>query len=171
MNMGHDRVRMMQASDLARVLGWRNHPDVRRFMYSQHEISPQEHQAWFNQHQQNPAKTMLIFEAAGVPQGFVQFTRRTGESPIADWGFYIAPDAPKGTGRRMGLAALSFAFNELNLHKVCGEAFGYNAASIGFHQAMGFVQEGERRARYFDGTAYHSVILFGLLKSAWPHCV
>jgi UDP-4-amino-4,6-dideoxy-N-acetyl-beta-L-altrosamine N-acetyltransferase len=157
----------MHESDLALVLGWRNHPNVRRNMYSQHEISPQEHQRWFWQNTHNPTKSLLIFETDGVPQGFVQFTRHAADHSIADWGFYIDPKAPKGTGRRMGSAALSFAFNQLNLHKVCGEALGYNAASIGTHQALGFVQEGERLEQHFDGAAFHSVVLFGLLRSEW----
>lgn len=35
------QVRPMVATDLERVLGWRNHPEVRRHMYTQHAITPQ----------------------------------------------------------------------------------------------------------------------------------
>lgn len=162
-----DYMRPMREADLAQVLSWRNHLAVRQNMYSQQEISPEAHQRWFRQNAHSPTKSLLIFEADGQPQGFVQFTRSRIDYPIADWGFYVAPQAPKGMGRRMGMTALSFAFNQLNLHKVCGEALGYNAASIGFHRAMGFAQEGERIEHYFDGAAFHSVVLFGLLRVTW----
>jgi RimJ/RimL family protein N-acetyltransferase len=96
----------------------------------------------------------------------VNFTQ-TGNGGIADWGFYMAPDAPKGSGRQLGLVSLSQAFTKLNLHKVCGEALAYNNRSILFHQALGFQQEGTLRDEHFDGERYHNVIRFGLLSHEW----
>lgn len=40
-------IRPMVYADLERVLAWRNHPDVRRYMYTQHEITLDEHQRWY----------------------------------------------------------------------------------------------------------------------------
>ena len=34
------RLRRLTEDDVPMILPWRNHPDVRRFMYTQHEISP-----------------------------------------------------------------------------------------------------------------------------------
>jgi RimJ/RimL family protein N-acetyltransferase len=91
----------------------------------------------------------------------------TGNGGIADWGFYAAPAAPKGSGRQLGHAALSHAFTQLKLHKVCGEALAYNQRSIQFHQSLGFQQEGTFRDQHFDGERYHHVICFGLLSYEW----
>jgi hypothetical protein len=38
----------MRESDLETLLRWRNHPDVRKCMLSQHEITLAEHRAWFD---------------------------------------------------------------------------------------------------------------------------
>jgi UDP-4-amino-4,6-dideoxy-N-acetyl-beta-L-altrosamine N-acetyltransferase len=160
------RIRVMTDADLERVLHWRNHPNVRRYMYTQHEISLDEHRSWFERNVDNPLKHLLIFELASVPRGYINFTRHSA-SAVADWGFYIAPDAPKGAGSQLGQAALRYAFAKLELRKVCGQALAYNEPSIRFHRRLGFQQEGVLRDQHFDGSSYHAVICFGLLASEW----
>lgn len=162
------QIRPMVQADLERVLAWRNHPEVRRYMYTQHEISLDEHQRWFVRALTNPKKHLLIFEANEQALGFVNFNETESEG-IADWGFYVAPDAPKGTGRQLGHAALGHALKQLNFHKICGQALAYNERSCKFHQSMGFQQEGILRDQHFDGMRYHHIICFGLLRHEWQH--
>lgn len=159
-------MRIMQEEDLPIVLQWRNHQEVRRFMYSQHEISLEEHQRWFSQVSGEPNRHLLIYQCEGLPLGFVNF-HQLRSSAVAEWGFYLAPDAARGTGMRLGQAALDYAFNQLALHKVCGEALDYNQRSQRFHQKLGFSEEGILRDHYFDGSRYHAVHCFGLLASEW----
>ena len=156
----------MQAADLAQVLAWRNQPDVRRFMYSQHEITLTEHQRWFEQAILSTTKHLLIFEINGAPLGYINFTRQQSND-VANWGFYLSPDAPKGTGILLGRAAINFSYEQLKLHKVCGEVLAFNERSIRFHKKLGFMQEGILREQHFDGYKYHDVINFGLLVSEW----
>lgn len=160
------RVRQMVAADLERVLAWRNHPDVRRFMYTQHEISLGEHTRWFEKACKNPKRHLLVYENASTPLGFINL-HQFAPGGIADWGFYAAPDAPKGTGYLLGQAALQYAFIDLGLHKLCGQALAYNDRSVRFHQNLGFQQEGLLRQQHFDGQHYHDVVCFGLLASEW----
>lgn len=160
------RVRSMTQSDLDCVLSWRNHPDVRRYMCSQNEITLDEHQRWFVRTLHDPRKHLLIFEVGKKRLGFVNFSELACGG-VADWGFYAAPAAPKGTGRRLGLAALDHAFSQLNLHKVCGQVIGYNDRSIRFHQTLGFQQEGILRDQHYDGERFHHVFCFGLLSHEW----
>jgi len=164
--VGNSRVRPMAHTDLERVLAWRNHPDVRQYMYTQNEISLDEHLRWFERSLQDARKHLLIFEFNDQPLGFVNFSELDGGG-IADWGFYAAPDAPKGIGRRLGQAALDHAFNKLKLHKICGQALAYNERSSRFHQNLGFQQEGILREQHYDGERYQNVICFGLLSCEW----
>lgn len=159
------RIRLMTIDDLERVLCWRNSLDVRRFMFTQHEITLDEHIRWFNKVSKDPDKHLLIFEKDGVSQGFVNINELGGQ--VADWGFYTAPDSPKGTGFQLGQAALSYAFDILELHKVCGQALEFNERSVRFHLRIGFQQEGRLREHYYDGHEYHAVICFGLLRHEW----
>jgi UDP-4-amino-4,6-dideoxy-N-acetyl-beta-L-altrosamine N-acetyltransferase len=156
----------MVEADLEQVLEWRNHPTVRRYMYSTHEIRTDEHRVWFVNANNNPALALLIYEQDGKSQGFVNITR-TRSPEVADWGFYLAPGAPKGSGVELGKQALNYAFARLNLHKVCGQAIRFNTRSIAFHKRLGFTEEGCMRDQHFDGRQFHDVLCFGLLSNEW----
>jgi UDP-4-amino-4,6-dideoxy-N-acetyl-beta-L-altrosamine N-acetyltransferase len=168
MKIATDRLRPMSSADLATVLHWRNHPDVRQYMFDQHEIGLDEHRQWFERQSSDPGRALLIYEAGGVPSGFVALTRGRRNPLVADWGFYAAPGAPKGTGRALGVLALSHAFGSMALHKVCGQAIASNRRSIDLHLALGFRQEGLLRDQHFDGRHHHAVVCFGLLVHEWP---
>jgi UDP-4-amino-4,6-dideoxy-N-acetyl-beta-L-altrosamine N-acetyltransferase len=156
----------MVHADLLLVLGWRNHQDVRRNMFSQHEITLIEHQVWFEKTYQDPRKHLLIFEVNHQSIGFVNFSE-TGSEGTAEWGFYTAPDAPSGSGQQLGNAALRHAFFSLNLQKICGQALEHNSRSIRMHKSLGFKQEGILCNQHFDGETYHNIICFGLLRNDW----
>ena len=160
------KLRPMSESDLQLVMTWRNHPDVRNYMYSKHEISMDEHRTWYAHASKNAATTILIYERDGKACGFVNLTR-TRCSEVADWGFYLAPDAPNGYGRDLGFQALNYAFERLKLYKVCGQVLGFNKRSIAFHKRLGFIEEGRLREHHCDGDQFHDVVCFGLLSSEW----
>jgi UDP-4-amino-4,6-dideoxy-N-acetyl-beta-L-altrosamine N-acetyltransferase len=162
----HWQVRSLEASDLDRVLAWRNHPAVRAHMLTQHEIGIEEHRAWFARTGSDPSRCLLVLERDGEALGFVQFSQ-VSEGGAADWGFYAAPDAPQGTGTRLGQLALAHAFGALGLHKVCGQALDSNEASIRFHLRLGFRQEGVLREQHRVGGSYRDLVCFGLLRSEW----
>lgn len=159
-------VRPMTRDDLKLVLAWRNHPEVRRYMYTQHEIDMEEHQRWFDRTVKDPRKHLLLYGYDEHPLGFVNFSV-VRDGGIAEWGFYTSPEAPKGSGRKLGWLALEYAFERLDFHKVCGETLGGNERSIRMHSLLGFKQEGVMRDQYFDGEQYHHVVCFGLLRSEW----
>ena len=159
-------LRAMTCDDLEQVFSWRNHPQIRQAMCNRSEISWDDHCKWFNKISSNPSHQALIYEENGVALGFVQFT---GVMPGAtvDWGFYASPMAPKGVGLRLGRLAIDFAFGDLMIHKVCGEVFVENQASINLHRNLGFSEEGVLREQKRIGLRYKNQILFGLLKREW----
>jgi UDP-4-amino-4,6-dideoxy-N-acetyl-beta-L-altrosamine N-acetyltransferase len=160
------QLRLMIASDLENVLKLRNHPKVRRYMLTQHEISIEEHTLWFESASQNESIRLLIFDVDEVCMGFVQL-KKTCDLGVANWGFYVTPDAPKGIGRKLGNAAITRAFEVENFHKICGQTLGYNRPSIEFHKSLGFIQESILQRQHFVGEKHHDLICFGLLKSEW----
>jgi UDP-4-amino-4,6-dideoxy-N-acetyl-beta-L-altrosamine N-acetyltransferase len=156
----------MVESDLEQILEWRNHPDVRRYMYTQHEITLSEHTNWYAKANNTPNQYLLIFELGGTPTGFINI-KQLEAGAVADWGFYVAPGSEKGTGKKLGMAVLSYAFRTLKLRKICGQALAYNVPSVKFHTSLGFTQEGVLREQYFDGLSYNDVVHFGLLANEW----
>lgn len=159
-------IRTVDDDDLPMILAWRNHPDIRRFMFTRHEITLNEHRNWFAKASQDVTRSLLIVEDKQQPIGYVQFTQVV-EGGVADWGFYTRPGAAKGTGSKLGIAALSHAFGILQLHKVCGQAIENNYASIAFHKRMGFRQEGLLRDQQSIDGLYHDLYCFGLIACEW----
>lgn len=160
-------LRPLAAENLSMVLEWRNHPDIRGSMLQQHEITPAEHAAWFERVSGDPTRKLLVGWERGSPIGFVHLTNATSGG-VSDWGFYAAPGAPRGSGTKLCASALDLAFRELALHKVCGQALGFNKASVRVHEKLGFVHEGVLREQHRMGATYHDVICFGLLHRDWP---
>lgn len=159
-------IRPLAEADLPMILAWRNHASIRSMMFTNREVNLDEHRAWFEKASRDPTRRLLIVETSEGPLGFVQFDR-VEIGGVSDWGFYARPDAPKGSGQLLGLAGLDYAFSNLNLHKVCGQALAFNHASIGMHRRLGFRQEGLLRDQHRAETAYHSVFHFGLLQPEW----
>jgi UDP-4-amino-4,6-dideoxy-N-acetyl-beta-L-altrosamine N-acetyltransferase len=166
--LSRGNVRRMVDDDLPGVLAWRNDPEIRRHMYTRHEISLEEHRSWFERATSDPSRHLLIFELDATPLGFVNF-HAPGSGKIAEWGFYLSPMAPRGIGLMLGTAALDHGFGTLSFHKVCGEALASNEKSIRLHLKLGFKEEGVLRDQHFDGGSFHTVVRFGLLEAEWPN--
>lgn len=166
--MSTKRLRPLTEADLDQVRSWRNAPAVRAHLFTTHEIGADEHRRWFAQVGADPTRRLWLYEREGRALGFVQLS---GVAPggVAEWGFYAAPDAPRGSGRAMGRLALAKAFGEERLHKVCGQTLAGNDASIRFHLALGFRPEGVLREQHRDAQGqYHDIHCFGLLSHEGP---
>ncbi len=149
-------LRAISEQDLEMVLEWRNHPSVRENMYTQQVISLEEHQNWWMRMKENGDAKYLIFEANGVPSGFVSFVKFLPIQKTAEWGFYTSPQAAKGTGTLLGLCALDFAFKTLKLTALFAEVLDYNTSSLAFHKKIGF-QESEHFTSHkeINGEVHH----------------
>lgn len=160
------QVRGMREEDLENVLRWRNHPDIRSRMYNSREISPSVHRQWYARSMRDQHRHLLIVEQAGIPLGFVQFTE-TENDGVANWGFYTVPGAPRGSGTKLGMAALDHAFRRLGFGKVRGEAITSNEPSVAFHRKLGFAEDGIMQKRSSDGVVCHDVLCFELEARDW----
>lgn len=72
-----------------------------------------------------------------------------------------------GYGTQLMLAALTFAFEELNLHKVTLGVFDFNTAAIKCYEKVGFKKEGFLRDARKNGNEYWNLIEMGILESEW----
>lgn len=154
--------RTLIESDLMCILEWRNRLEVRRNMFTQQQITPDEHLNWFRRVSEDGSRHQYIYEDDGERLGYFNFTILAGGT-VADWGFYLSPEAPKGTGRRMGMSAVDIGFKELGLRKICGQVLDFNIQSKKMHESLGFLLEGQLVDQFYDGNMFHTVLLFGML--------
>lgn len=169
MHLDHDLgfLRPMTEVDLELVLAWRNHPSIRAHMYAQHEITKDEHRAWWTRVASSPTAAFFIYERLGVPLGYVSFSEIESKNATATWGFYTAPDAPRGTGTLMSFAAMDLSFGALGIRKLSAQVLGRNAASQRLHEKFGFVREGRLRDHVLVNGQLVDVHCFALFADIW----
>lgn len=129
-------LRPAQVTDLKLIFSWRNHPDIKYFMRSSTLLDWDEHVSWFKRKKAN-GEHVLLFEIADITLGFVHF-KRTNNPDVVEWGFYTAPDAPRGTGRRMCTMAILYIFQHTAPDQIIGNVKHDNLRSQRLHEILGF---------------------------------
>jgi UDP-4-amino-4,6-dideoxy-N-acetyl-beta-L-altrosamine N-acetyltransferase len=160
-------LRTIRDDELELMLSWRNAPSVRANMYTRHEISIDEHRAWWERTRQRDDQRYFMYENAGKPWGIVGFNAIDPANQHAFWAFYAAPDAPRGTGTFMEFLALDHAFEALKLHKLSCEVLAFNAGVIKLHQKFGFTVEGIFRAQHKMDDQFVDIYRLAMLASEW----
>lgn len=160
-------LRPIRDDELELMLSWRNAPSVRANMYTQHEISIEEHRAWWGKTLQRDDQRYFMYENAGTPLGVVGFNAIDIVNQRSFWAFYAAPDAPRGTGTFMEFLVLDHAFDVLKLHKLSCEVLAFNAPVIKLHQKFGFTVEGIFRAHHKLDEQFIDIYRLGMLASEW----
>lgn len=137
-------LRAAEEADRAIVLGWRNHPQVRKVSLTTHEITPAEHAAWWGTVAADDRRQLLIFEWQGVPAGVVIFDRRREAERGVTWGFYLDTDGLTQRGALMPAwvalerEAIDYAFDVLGAQTLGGETLATNLPVLQLHKRFGF---------------------------------
>lgn len=161
-------LRKIEENDLELMLRWRNHPSVRSSMFSQSVIALEQHKLWFEREsEKNDSEWLMFIDKGNTPRGVVYFTEMNRVSRNAFWGFYAAPDAPPGTGTKMGREALEHYFGALGFHKLNAEVLESNERSYRLHRKLGFRVEGVLRENYFGQLGYEDITYLGIINHEW----
>src|SRR5919109_3176257 len=91
-------LRTLRDSDKDQIRHWRNLPEIRKFMYSDHEISPEEHENWFRTVRRDPQRSYWIIVCDGVDVGLVNLYARDEIHKRCYWAFYVAGKDLRGRG-------------------------------------------------------------------------
>ncbi|MFD2654516.1 UDP-4-amino-4,6-dideoxy-N-acetyl-beta-L-altrosamine N-acetyltransferase [Gracilibacillus thailandensis] len=160
-------LRKLGENDLEQVLAWRNSDHIKQYMYTDKEITWQEHVQWYEKVSTDPHHDVFIYVQHDQPLGLVQFFDKQKQHQRCYWGFYIGElDAPKGSGTKMASLAFTHIFSQ-GMRKVCAEVIETNQPSFHFHQKLGFKLEGTLRQHVMKNRQYYDVWTLGLLKEEW----
>lgn len=160
-NSNNVALRKVNDDDLITILQWRNHPDVRYWMFEQEEISLVNHLNWYEKQKYNLNVHLRIFMLQEQAQGFINM--RHISNGKYEWGFYLSPQCPRGQGKVLGKLALQWAFVDLGAQIVQGQVLGFNVRSLALHQKLGFKQDCILRKKH------HEVIVFSLKRSEFKY--
>lgn len=164
----------VEEDDAELILHWRNSPHVHRYMYTDHEISKDEHMKWMTKiTSDDPSVDYYIACYQDNPIGLCGLYQIQPEHRRCKWGFYIGEeDAPKGCGRIMLSQLADVAFFDHPIRSIFSEIIQGNMPSLKLHQALGF-QFGDIMPKHVvkDGRSL-DVIVMTLKKADWldnPH--
>ncbi len=145
-------------ADRERVRRWRNHPQVREWSLSQHEITAAEHLRWWTVVMADPNRRVLVYHHRTAPAGIVTFDIGEVSGPEASdtdspevgalgarWGFFLDVDGLERRGELVpawvGLEreAIRYAFDTVGVRRLGGEVLAANTPVLALHQRFGFV--------------------------------
>ena len=162
-------LRPLEPRDRERLLAWRNSPDIAAWMYSDHRISPEEHERWFAAALADPRRRYWIIEAAGRPAGLANLYDMAPEHGRASWAYYIAdPDLRgQGVGAFVEYWVIEQVFGTLGFNKLWCEVLIGNAPVWKLHEGFGFCREAHLRQHVRKNGQPTDVLGLGLLASDW----
>lgn len=164
------RLRPVDDSDIKAILDWRNSDRVRKNMYTDHKISMHEHQEWFQKIKHDRSVDYKICEFRERAIGLVCFTQISDIHKRCYWGFYLGEtDVPVKSGPIMEFFALNYAFERLNIRKICCEVFAFNASVIKLHKKFGFKEEGVFLKHVLKAGSYVDVVSLALFDENWTY--
>ncbi|ACG79009.1 flagellin modification protein FlmH [Phenylobacterium zucineum HLK1] len=163
------RLRKVEHEDSARLLEWRNSPDVSAFMYTDHRIGQAEHDRWFAAALTAEDRRYWIIEMDGRPVGLANLTRIDPIVRRCDWAYYLADPSTRGrgVGAQVEYIVLRHVFETMNFNKLWCEVLKENEAVWKLHESFGFRREAEYREHVCKGGRFQDVVGLGMLKADW----
>ena len=159
----------MHEMDLEKVLEWRNKDAIRKNMYSDGIICPEEHSDWYKRVQGNPEVKCHVLEHAGRLIGYASVSKIDVKNGTCYWAFYIGENTvPPGSGAVLEWLYLEYVFEELGVRKLCCEVFAFNSSVVKLHKKFGFLEEGIYRKHILKNGVYEDVVILALFREEWP---
>lgn len=164
------RLRLVELADSARLLKWRNSPEVAGHMFNDHVISQAEHDRWFASVMAAPDRRYWMIEADGEPVGLANLIKIDRAASRCEWAFYLGEVSTrgKGVGALVWYMLLRYVFETLELNKVWSEVLVENAAVVKLHESFGFTREAQFRDHVRKRGQFQDVVGLSLLKREWP---
>lgn len=162
-------LRDIDEGDRQRLLTWRNLPSVAEYMYSDHEITPEEHDQWFDTTRHRDDRRYWIIELDGAPVGLANLVDIDLDARRCTWAFYLADDSTRGrgVGSWVEYNVLEFVFETLGLEKLYCEVLSTNGAVVAMHESFGFRREAYHRSHVWKAGLPQDVVGLGILRSEW----
>jgi UDP-4-amino-4,6-dideoxy-N-acetyl-beta-L-altrosamine N-acetyltransferase len=163
-------LRALRPEDKDRLFVWRNSPEVAAYMYTDHQISADEHARWFAGIEGDARRAYWVIEMDGEPVGLANFYDVDRRNLRGAWAYYLAEPSVRGRGigGYVEILMIERAFGELGLKKLWCEVLESNKGVVRMHQRFGFKEEARFRRHILKNGAWEDVIGLGLLAEEWP---
>ena len=153
-------LRKMSLSDTENVVKWRNSPNVKKNLYSQENITAEQHAGYFKKYVETGKIKQFIIVADGVDCGTAFLKNIDIDKKEAEFGIFIGEDEYRGKGLSPIVAkkVAAFGFNDLCLKKIYLTVFEDNIAAIKGYIRAGFKQTGKIENGYCRDGVFYNII-------------
>jgi len=136
----------LSKTDVNYVLKMRNHPEIKKWMYNQQDITEAQHFSFIEKLKTDISKEYFLVKQADKIIGSINFVQINQSEKMADFGLYANPfDDLKGAGRILEEVAACYAKDKLNLSVLNLEVFEHNERAINFYNKIGFKKTGSHK--------------------------
>lgn len=125
------------------ILAWRNHENVKAYMYNENVISEAEHFGFIEALKSREDRRYFLVQNEGMDIGVIDFNDISKESAVM--GLYANPTLhQKGVGSLLMDAIVAYAFETLKVHTLKAEVFEDNTKAKALYEKFGFCEKGRK---------------------------
>ena len=129
----------MNLEEIGMILKWRNHINIRKWMYNQDSIDLDSHLNFINSLLLDTVKQYLIVKKDEKYIGVVDFTNIDYKNKECYFGIYVNPfEKIMGIGKILLYICMKYSFNVLKLNKLKLEVFKENEKAKNLYKKYGF---------------------------------
>jgi len=129
----------MSLEEKKMVLSWRNHPDIKQWMYNSNDIPLENHLSFIETLKNCAEKLYFLVKQNNNYIGVIDFTNIDKGNKSSEFGLYSNIDIQTpGVGRILENVCIDYAFNILNINILKLEVFSENAQVRNLHKKFNF---------------------------------
>jgi len=162
-------LRKITENDLEMIREWRMKPEVTQYMYTEPKLTKQMQKNWFHKINSDNTKLYRIISFENKDIGVFSIYNIDQVNQNYFWAYYIAETdlQGKGVGKALECNNYDYAFDTLNMHKVCCEVLEFNEKVVKIHEHFGAKREGLFRDQIYKNNNFYNVVRMGILKDDW----
>jgi len=127
------------------VLNWRNHNEIKKWMYSTHNIVLENHLTFIKNLVDKIDKQYIVVKKDDAYIGVIDFYDIDNSKKECEFGLYANLfEKIAGVGRILEEVCIKYAFDILKLNKLKLEVFEENEKAISLYKKYGFKQSGKK---------------------------
>ncbi len=162
-------LRPLLKEDASLLMRWVNDPEVYNFLSMYLPSMEAEEEAWIEMLYKNKDSNvvlMICLTEGDKPIGTMGLHNISFRDGTATTGSMIGEKDywGKGYGTEAKMVLLNYAFNTLNLRKICSSVYSYNERSLKYSEKCGYTVEGTLKKQHFADGKYVDEVLLAVFK-------
>ncbi len=121
------------------VLDMRNHPDIKKWMHNQDNISEKSHFDFIRSLKNDMTQCYFLIKQQQQIIGSINFSNISQHNNFVEFGLYANPfQSLQGSGRLLEAVVTYYAYEKLGVQKLNLEVYSDNERAINFYNKCGF---------------------------------